>query len=238
MKLILAMTLALITFSGLAQNNPVIVELFTSQGCSSCPSADKNLTELLKQYNQQGKPVYGLSFHVDYWNYLGWKDPYSSKEFTQRQRQYAQQLNLNSIYTPQMIVNGTTEFVGSSKADATRAIEAKLNANSNYKIVINDLKLNGNSVGFEYTLDNVPANCQLRVAIVDKSVENEVPAGENSGRRLHHDNVVCAFQTVTPKLSGAVNLAVAKPNFSNSLLIIYLQDDQLQVLAAASKAIQ
>lgn len=87
------------------QNNDsysvTVVELFTSQGCSSCPSADKLLSELSKKEN-----VLALSFHVSYWNYLGWKDPYSNEQYTERQRDYARVLHLRSIYTPQMIVNG------------------------------------------------------------------------------------------------------------------------------------
>ena len=98
-----------------AQMNPVIVELFTSQGCSSCPAADKNLTELLRKAELEGQPVYGLSFHVDYWNYIGWKDPYSSKQFTARQQAYRDHFEAESTYTPQMVVNGTTEFIGSNK---------------------------------------------------------------------------------------------------------------------------
>ncbi|UXE65183.1 MAG: DUF1223 domain-containing protein [Chryseotalea sp. WA131a] len=89
-KLLFAMILASTTLR--AQQNPVIIELFTSQGCSSCPAADKNLTEILQKAAKEGQPVYGLSFHVDYWNYIGWKDTYSSKAFTEQQRKYSEQL--------------------------------------------------------------------------------------------------------------------------------------------------
>ena len=87
MKIVFLVLLSLFTTISFGQNNPVIIELFTSQGCSSCPSADKNLTEILEKATKEGKPVYGLSFHVDYWNYIGWKDPYSNKAFTERQQE-------------------------------------------------------------------------------------------------------------------------------------------------------
>src|SRR5437899_2881738 len=102
--------------------NPVVVELFTSQGCSSCPAADKNLAEIIEKAEANGQQVIGLSFHVDYWNYIGWKDPYSKAEFTERQRKYALRMNSENIYTPQMIVNGESEFVGSDKNTSTKEI--------------------------------------------------------------------------------------------------------------------
>src|SRR5438445_2521237 len=95
--------------------NPVVIELFTSQGCSSCPVADKNLAEIIEKAETNGQQVYGLSFHVDYWNDIGWKDPYSKAEFTERQKKYASIRSFENIYTPQMIVNGETEFVGSDR---------------------------------------------------------------------------------------------------------------------------
>ncbi|MEM6525653.1 MAG: DUF1223 domain-containing protein, partial [Bacteroidota bacterium] len=107
--------IVLTSFNSLTDNPKVadhgvaVVELFTSQGCSSCPSADKNLSQLIKDKND--RKVFGLSFHVSYWNYLGWKDPYSKEAFTERQRKYAAKFANSSIYTPQMIVNGKEEFV-------------------------------------------------------------------------------------------------------------------------------
>src|SRR5947209_3544323 len=85
-----------------------VVELFTSEGCSSCPAADETLAKVAREYPEN---VYVLGFHVDYWDRLGWKDVYSSADYTNRQREYAQQFNLNSIYTPEVVVNGRVEFV-------------------------------------------------------------------------------------------------------------------------------
>src|SRR5438045_1264832 len=90
-----------------------VVELFASEGCSSCPPADNLLAELTQQAHAQGRQIFTLSFQVDYWNNLGWVDPFSSAQFTQRQYQYANTLETSSVYTPQMIVNGQYAFVGS-----------------------------------------------------------------------------------------------------------------------------
>src|SRR4051812_17852201 len=103
----------------IAGERPVVVELFTSQGCSSCPPADALLGELTRRAD-----VLPLAFHVDYWNRLGWKDPYSSAESTARQRTYARQLGLRTIYTPQMVVDGGIDVVGSERADVLKAIDA------------------------------------------------------------------------------------------------------------------
>src|ERR1700679_1178000 len=100
---------------------PVIVELFTSEGCSSCPAADSLLARLEQAEPVPGAPVGAIEEHVDYWNQLGWTDPFSSPQFRARQNDYAVAFHANNIYTPQMVVNGQTEFVGS---DMTRAIHA------------------------------------------------------------------------------------------------------------------
>src|ERR1700685_382630 len=106
----------------------VLIELFTSEGCSSCPPADALVARIQEENNN--KPVYILSFHVDYWNHLGWKDPFSSAAFSDRQKNYANRLNLQSVYTPQVVVNGQTEFVGSDEDRMKNAIENSLQKKS------------------------------------------------------------------------------------------------------------
>ena len=96
-----------------------VLELFTSEGCSSCPAAER----LLPQFTKAGSSIYTLAFHVDYWNQLGWKDQFSNEEFTERQRIYGRQFNLESIYTPQLVINGKYEMVGSNRIKAENTIQ-------------------------------------------------------------------------------------------------------------------
>jgi hypothetical protein len=217
------------------QSNPVIIELFTSQGCSSCPAADKNLTELLKKFALEGTPVYGLSFHVDYWNYIGWKDPYSSKIFTERQRNYAEVMRLQTIYTPQMIVNGRDEFVGSDKARAEAVIKSALTKETVYEISVEQLTIDVDLIRLNYSIDSEPDNEVMNLAFVESEVENYVYRGENQGKKLHHSNVVVAFKTIPLKKQGEIALTVPNLHSGKALLVLYIQNKQLQVLGALVK---
>src|SRR6187551_4135793 len=110
------------------QDGFALIELFTSEGCSSCPPADEALEEIQKKYSD--KDVLVLSYHVDYWNKLGWKDIFSDASFTQRQEYYSNIFRLNSIYTPQVVVNGKKEFLGSNKSKLISSVEEQLNESS------------------------------------------------------------------------------------------------------------
>ncbi len=105
-----------------------VLELFTSEGCSSCPPADELLAKIQKE--SEGKSIYILAYHVDYWDRLGWKDMFSSADYSKRQTQYGQWLHKSSVYTPQLIVNGKAEFVGSSESAIREAIAAQLDLKS------------------------------------------------------------------------------------------------------------
>lgn len=105
---------------------PVLVELYTSEGCSSCPPADEAMIDLQAEYQNLHQPVYFIAFHVDYWNYLGWKDSFSSAAYTARQRDYGQYFSLNSIYTPQTIINGKLQLVGTKKEQIKKYVDKEL----------------------------------------------------------------------------------------------------------------
>ncbi|NOT76073.1 MAG: DUF1223 domain-containing protein [Cyclobacteriaceae bacterium] len=234
MKHLLVLLIILSSQKILAQGFAV-VELFTSQGCSSCPSADKNLSQIIQQSQKEGKSVYGLSFHVDYWNYIGWKDPYSSKEFTKRQQVYAHQLGLTSTYTPQMIVNGRSEFVGSSRSSAETIIDEALLQKSLYTITISNLTVSGNTIRLNYVLDKSPSGEVLNLALVEKDVTNYVSRGENKGKELHHDNVVRAFKSIPMQKQGTVELQFTDINIKKSSLIAFSQDQELRIVAATAQ---
>jgi hypothetical protein len=125
----------------------VIVELFSSQGCSSCPAADELFNQLAKQPQQGSARMYFLSFHVDYWDYLGWKDPFSNPEFTKRQYKYANILGERSTYTPQMIVNGRQAFIGSDRGKAKRFIKIYSEVPATNTLSLNVAKRNNKQVG-------------------------------------------------------------------------------------------
>ncbi len=234
MRVLLLFLLTSVLHSAKAQDGFAVVELFTSQGCSSCPSADRVLSELLNDAEKSGTNVYGLSFHVDYWNYIGWKDPYSSAVYSQRQRNYAKGIDAHRVYTPQMVVNGNSEFVGSNKAEANRNVERALATKAAYAIKIKDWKVEGSQGSFQYQLNRAPHGERLNIAVVERDVENYVSKGENRGKTLSHDNVVRVFESITLKQNGKLNLNLNGVNPEKSSLILYIQDDNLKVLGAIS----
>jgi hypothetical protein len=165
---------------------PVLVELFTSEGCSSCPPADSLLRELLAKQPVPGTLIVGLSEHVDYWNRLGWTDPFSDRAFSERQSAYAAFERSNDVYTPQMVVDGRASFVGSDRA---RAIEEITAAVARPKAPI-DLHWNENGeLDARIAPGGVKANAQVWVSIAEDGLTVKVPRGENADRTLTHDGV-------------------------------------------------
>jgi hypothetical protein len=172
---------------------PVLVELFTSEGCSSCPPADRLLTEL------DGQPISGvqviaLSEHVDYWNRLGWTDPFSSSEFSERQNEYAATLHSDDVYTPQMIVDGRVQFVGSNASKARQAITAASRAPKANVILKLAAPETPDSLTLKVEITNLPGGTQgdsadVMLAITEDGLRSNVSSGENSGRKLTHSAV-------------------------------------------------
>lgn len=168
---------------------PVLVELFTSEGCSSCPPADAFLQKL-DQQPLAGAKVIVLSEHVDYWNHIGWKDPYSARFYSDRQSTYASRFDLDGPYTPQMVVDGSSEFVGSDPQLARKAFDRALQVQ---KIPV---RLSSISVGAGNTLQAhvetglVGADAEIVVVVALNHAESQVSGGENGGRTLTHTAVV------------------------------------------------
>jgi hypothetical protein len=183
----------------------VLVELFTSEGCSSCPPADKVLARLETGQPVEGVEIVPLALHVDYWNHLGWRDEFSSAAFSQRQTGYAGKFNLDSIYTPQMIVDGDTQFVGSNfeaALDAVRKSARTQKAAVNLSIEKDNLNIK---------IKDLPAREQSTVwlAITESDLHTNVRRGENSGKKLSH-------AAVARDLKMIGNLAAGERDFEKS----------------------
>jgi len=189
--------------STLVASGPIVVELFTSEGCSSCPPADV----LLQRFDQQpypGAQLIVLSEHVDYWNQIGWRDPYSSAAFSERQSAYGARLGLQSVYTPQMVVDGNEEFVGSSPNDAQKAFE-KAFSESKISVRLSSLAVENNQLKAHIDTAELPAKyaaADLVLAVALEHAESQVNSGENAGRRLTHVAVVRNLSRVGSITSG------------------------------------
>ncbi len=213
-----------------------VVELFTSEGCSSCPPADRLLAEIDKWADSSGLPVYVLSFHVDYWDRLGWKDPYASAAYTGRQREYAAASNERSVYTPQMIVNGGSGFIGSDGKRAAAALGEAVAARPSASLALEASPV-GQSYRLRYRATDAPPGSVINVALVEPAGTQNVARGENAGRQLAHVNIVRAFRqaSVDPDGVGEITLAAPAGAIGPLETIVYLQEANTgRVLAAAS----
>lgn len=177
---------------------PVLVELFTSEGCSSCPPADAIFASLGKVTNLDEAEVIPLAFHVDYWDRLGWKDPYSSKEWTERQNQYARTLGNAQIYTPQMIIDGKNEAVGSRQEDVSASIRKAARIGKTPLLLKWMPATNERILRIEIaSLAALPvAEAKVFLAVTESSLTSEVLRGENDGKKLRHEAVVRSLGTL------------------------------------------
>jgi len=218
------------------QEGIAVIELFTSQGCSSCPSADRLLSQLIDEAENESLPVYGLSFHVDYWNRLGWKDPYSEKAYTERQYAYARQMGKRGVYTPQMVVNGQAEFVGSDKRQATREVEIARKKTPSGALELKSLNLDDGQLTFQYHSEALNQGNWINIALVERGIATEVKRGENRGRLLEHDNVVRNFKQEAFKQNNRLSISIPDDlNLIKSSLILYTQDKSTFKIAAATR---
>ena len=195
--IVFSVSLLTISFSTVSLKNKMtkeqdgfaLIELFTSEGCSSCPPADEALEEIQKKYND--KDVLVLSYHVDYWNKLGWKDIFSDVSFTQRQEYYSNIFRLNNIYTPQVVVNGKKEFLGSDKSKLISSIEEQLTEKSAASIKLNAVQNTDEKIDVHYSAEGTDAKKEQAILVlIQKMATNEIKKGENNGRTLHHINIV------------------------------------------------
>jgi len=210
---------------------PVVVELFTSQGCSSCPPADALIHDIANDPAMHGR-VIPLAFHVDYWDSLGWRDPFSSAEWTQRQARYARTMHLSSAYTPQAVVNGTREFVGSNRSALSAALEKASTEKPRIEITLT-ARREGNSLSATIRA-TVPPSDDLMLAIVEDGVTTKIEHGENAGRTITNDAIVRKLIRVTPgQTMVTVPLDAAWHNVSATA---FVQDRATLGISAAATA--
>ena len=191
---------------------PVLVELFTSEGCSSCPPADVMLARFVEKQPVDGAEVIALEQHVDYWNRLGWTDPYSSAGFTQRQSEYADAFELNGSYTPQMVVDGRTEFVGSDESRAREAIVQAVRVKKAEVHIARQEKASGaDSLDIAVRVEGLAASeaADVSLAVTEDRISNAVSRGENSGRELKHSSLVRASVPLGEVKAGAASFSAA-----------------------------
>jgi hypothetical protein len=217
----------------------VVAELFTSEGCSSCPPADEILSSLVQQQPITDVTVLGLSENVDYWNRLGWVDPFSSPLFSQRQSQYAARIfRSNDVYTPQMIIDGTLEEVGSDSGGVYRKIAQAAKVPKAAMNIAASLPPDTNALHVEVRVDvpgevtlGAPVNVVL--AITEDNLASDVHRGENRGQLLRHNAVVRSLQTIgnigptSRTWTTATSVSVAREWRPEDLKVIgFLQEQQ------------
>jgi hypothetical protein len=223
-------TTLLVLIATAARSAPVLVELFTSEGCSSCPPADALLEKLDRMQPVPGAQVIVLSEHVDYWNRLGWNDPFSSPQFSTRQNAYAQRLRLDSVYTPQLIIDGGEQFVGSDEP----SIQAGISRSAIHRkapVQITSAVRDGSEAVIHVVISGgIPTDmpfskADIWIALADNKGVSQVGRGENSGRMLRHVAVARSLTkigTITVKegLDKIVRLPVNRLWNSDGLRVI------------------
>jgi len=175
-----------------AATTPVLVELFTSEGCASCPTADTLLARLQREQPVPAAEILALEEHVDYWDSLGWRDRFALSQFSARQSAYTERLQLSSEYTPQMIVDGTEQFAGNDIVHAFHAIARAAGAQK-LDLVLSPLVFNGDHVTGKVSLALRAASqrtAELYAAVVESSASTRVMGGDNTGATLNHVSIV------------------------------------------------
>lgn len=211
-----------------------VLELFTSEGCSSCPPAEKLLSRIQEQVGNT--PVYVLAYHVDYWDHQGWKDAFSDAAFSARQYDYSRQFT-GQVYTPQLIVNGKAEYIGSDEAAISSAIAHALGDSATATLQLQGSLLQ-DKLTVSYAVAGNVRKPQLQLAIVQRNAVSHVRAGENAGRTLPHVQIVRKLVAYNLKGANAGSQSVEVPAGFNTQeweVIGLLQDQQSGAIAAVAR---
>jgi len=205
---------------------PLVLELFTSQGCSSCPPADQLLSKLASAGSLGDRAVAPLAFHVDYWNDLGWADPYSLPAWTERQRQYARALGDDRVYTPELVVGGAGGVVGSNLSAVTQAIQRAAHP----ALLVATAAWAKDTVTITAT---APADADVWVAIWEASTSTKVTRGENSGETLGSDRVVRRLERIAAAGQKASTAVAIDPRWHAAGAVAFAQRADRRIIASA-----
>ncbi len=189
-----------------ATGGPILVELFTSQGCSSCPPADRILSQI--GAGKFGDDVIALAFHVDYWDYIGWKDPFSSEKWTQLQRLYGGKLSSGRVYTPMLVVDGSTHLVGSRRNQIAKEIAAARQRGHALAVELNIVERTTKNIKATVTATGKASgsDVELWVALTESGLVTKVKRGENRGRKLNNNHIVRQLVRVEPTSTVSIPL--------------------------------
>ncbi len=211
---------------------PVVVELFSSEGCSSCPPADAVLAKLDREQPVAGAEVIALELHVDYWNRLGWTDPFSQASFSARQRMHAYFMHSASVYTPQMVVDGRDELVGSNESGARAAIERA--ARSPHVSV--RLAREGDAIAIDVgAAPSGEGAAHAMLATTERGLRTNVTAGENRGETLAHGPVARSLRYVADLGASGLHTRVTQARAAGTRVVVFVEGrDSLHVLGAAA----
>ena len=210
-----------------------VVELYTSEGCSSCPPADEAMIRLSKEFTDN---VYFLGFHVDYWDRLGWKDQFDNSAYSDRQENYSRKFGADAMYTPQAIVNGELEMVGSREDKLKSIIESDLKKPTSISIELKAFH-KGNKVTVDCKFP-ATAGSTLQVALVQKNAVSEVKAGENKGHTLNHMNIVRDFKSIAADKKSDLTTDLTIPgnlDAKDCRVIVFLQINNSLLIQGANE---
>ena len=221
-------------FQQTANNGFAVMELFTSQGCSSCPPADNLLGKYAAMHNDH---IIALAFHVDYWNRLGWTDSFSSAKYSRRQRDYAMIIDNASVYTPQLIINGEKEFVCSDEGKIAAAVSSALITKPAIAISIDKIDKEGKNITVNYKLDMILKNITMQAVLVQKQIFTNILKGENRGLKLTNYNVVRDLNNShISNISSAIHLNLPVGyNDKDFEVVLFVQDDASGKIIGAQK---
>jgi hypothetical protein len=223
----------------LASYDPIVVlELFTSQGCSSCPSADLLLQKVKKEYKEE---VFALSYHVDYWNYIGWKDPFSNSKYADKQLEYNVKFRNYRNYTPQLVVNGKEHFVGSDAVKMQEKINFYKEKRPLNSVQIAQVSVDESVVDFTYDIKGEFKNKVLRTLLVLDERTTKVKRGENRSRTLQNSNIVVVEKYASiEETSGSMKITIPEiVNQSDRLnLIVLIENESYDITGAVKKSLE